>query len=269
MKAEKSEIAALGVDRGGTWTRVAAVDRRGRLLRGARFRSAALRGLPKKLTALLARWPGAAAAPLAIATRGAIGKPWKKPFLARALAGRLNLKTVISDAEAAHLAAFGGRSGLLLIAGTGSVAFSGRPGAFRQTGGQNPGSGDPGSGRWLGRQYLKLKGRLREAGRLGHGGQAARARRLLALAGRDPRAARLVAAAQRDLADLLRRAAAGGRGPLKAALAGGLLGDKNFRRGFQQASRSALAPRRLRLLRAAIPAEQAAARLALKLEKAP
>lgn len=267
MKAERTAIAALGVDRGGTWTRVAAVDRRGRLLRAARLRTTPLRGLPKKLTALLARWPGAAAAPLAIATRGAIGKPWKKPFLFKALAGRLNLKAVISDAEAAHLAAFGGRAGLLLIAGTGSVAFNGRPGAFRQTGGRNPVSGDPGSGRWLGRQYLKLKGRLGEAGRLGHGGQAACARRLLALAGRDPRAAGLVARAQGDLADLLRRAAAGGRGPLKAALAGGLLGGEAFRRGFEKAARLALAPRRVRLLRAARPAEQAAALLALKTEK--
>ncbi len=263
MKAAKTAIAALGVDRGGTWTRVTAADRRGRALRAARFRTSPLRSLPARLGALLARWPGASGAPLVIATRGAIGKPWKKPFLFKALAGRLNLVEVISDAEAAHLAAFGGRPGLLLIAGTGSVAFSGRPGAFRRTGGLNPVSGDPGSGRWLGRQYLKLKGRLCEAGRLGHGGQAACARRLLALARRDSRAAALVARAHADLASLLRRAAAGGRGPVTAALAGGLLADGDFRRGFEKAARLALAPRKLRTLRAAAPAELAAARLAL------
>jgi N-acetylglucosamine kinase-like BadF-type ATPase len=264
MKKKAQQPAAIGVDRGGTWTRVAALNARARPLRQARFKTSPLRGLPEKLTRLLARWPGAKEAPLVIATRGAFSRAWKKPFLIKALRGKLNLAAVISDAEAAHFAAFRGRDGMLLIAGTGAVAFTGRSGAFRQTGGANPPSGDPGSGRWLGRQYLKLRGRLREAGGMGHGRSAAYARRLLrlALGGHGPAAA-LVAQAQEELAALIKEAAGKGRAPVKVALAGGLLKDPYFRTGFMRAARSALAGRKLSFITAAIPAEQAAALLAL------
>lgn len=270
MTSRKTDIAAIGVDRGGTWTRIAAVDRRGRPLRSARFKTSPLRGLPKKLTSLLSRWPGGAAAPLVIATRGAFSRPWKKPFLFKALKGRLNLAGVISDAEAAHFAAFRGRAGLLLIAGTGSVVFSGKPGAFKQTGGRNPRSGDPGSGRWLGRQYLKLKGRLGEAGRLGHGRSAAYARLLLLLAlDGHGHARELTARAQEALAALLKAAAGRGGGKVEVALAGGLIKDPHFKRGFVKAARLALAGRRVSFLEAKIPAEQAAARIALLKRKEP
>ena len=264
MKKKAPQAAAIGVDRGGTWTRVAALDARARPLRQARFKTSHLRSLPGKLAPLVARWPGAKEAPLVIATRGAFSRAWKKPFLFKALAGKLNLKEVISDAEAAHFAAFRGHDGLLLIAGTGSVVFSGRPGAFRQTGGANPVAGDPGSGRWLGRQYLKLRGRLREAGGMGHGRSAAYAKALLrlALGGHGPAAA-LVTRAQEDLAALIREAAGKGRAPLKVALAGGLIKDPYFRTGFARAARRALAGRGLSFITAAIPAEQAAARIAL------
>lgn len=264
MKKKAPQLAAIGVDRGGTWTRVAALDARARLLRQARFKTSPLRELPKKLATLLARWPGGTGAPLVIATRGAFSRSWKKPFLFKALAGKLNLKEVISDAEAAHFAAFRGRDGMLLIAGTGSVAFTGSPGAFKQTGGANPVAGDPGSGRWLGRQYLKLRGRLHEAGRLGHGRSAAYARQLLRLAldGHE-HAAGLAARAQEELAALVKQAAGRGTGPVKVALAGGLIKDFHFKAGFVKAARAALAGRRVSFIEAAIPAEQASARIAL------
>lgn len=268
MPGNNSAIACLGVDRGGTWTRVAALDRRLRQVRSARFRTTPLRGLPKRLLALLARWPGADKAPLVIATRGAFSRPWKKAFLLKALEGRLGLLDVISDAEAAHLAAFRGGDGCLLIAGTGAVAFGGRPGAFKKFGGFNPVSGDPGSGRWLGRQYLKLRGRLGEAGAMGHGRSAAFARRLLLLARRgDARAAALAAEAQAELAGLLKEAAGRGRGPVRVALAGGLLSDAAFARGFRRAARAALKGRKVSFLKPALPAEEASARLALELSK--
>jgi N-acetylglucosamine kinase-like BadF-type ATPase len=265
MTGKKSSIiAAIGVDRGGTWTRLAAIDKRARLVRAARLRTVPLRSTPGKLSALLSRWPGGAEAPLVIATRGAFSRPWKKKFLLKALAGKLNLKHVISDAEAAHLAAFGGGPGLLLIAGTGAVVFSGGPGAFKKTGGHNPVSGDPGSGRWLGRQYLKLRGRLHEAAGMDHGRCASYARNLLLLAlGGHGQASRLAARAQEELASLLREAAGRGRGPVKVALAGGLINNFHFRSGFMKAARRALAGRKVSFLTAARPAEQAAARLAL------
>lgn len=266
----KIPIAAIGVDRGGTWTRVTAIDPRRRPVRSARFRTAPLRSLPKRLAPLISGWPGGADAPLVIATRGAFSKAWKRPFLFKALKGRLNLREVISDAEAAHYAAFGGKDGFLLIAGTGAVVFSGRPGAFRKTGGFNPPSGDPGSGRWLGRQYLKMRGRLSEAGGMGHGRSAAYAKKLLMLAlGGHGHATKVTAQAQQELAGLLKEAAGAGRAPARVALAGGLIANFHFRKGFIKAARQALPGRRLTFLEAAIPAEQAAARIALLRRKTP
>lgn len=264
MKRKTIKISAIGVDRGGTWTRVAALDRARRPVRSARFRTTPLRSLPKKLAPLLAGWPGGAQAPLVIATRGAFSKAWKRPFLFKALEGRLNLRQVISDAEAAHYAAFAGREGLLLIAGTGAVVFSGRPGAFRKTGGFNPVAGDPGSGRWLGRQYLKLRGRLREAGKMGHGRSAAYAKKLLLLAlDGHGHATKITARAQEELAALLLEAAGAGKKPVRVALAGGLIKHFHFKRGFINAARLALKGRRVTFTEAALPAEQAAARIAL------
>ena len=260
----KLKIAAIGVDRGGTWTRVAAFDARLQPVRSARFRTTPLRSLPKKLVPLVSGWPGGAAAPLAIATRGAFSRAWKKPFLFKALSPKLNLVEVISDAEAAHFAAFRGKAGLLLIAGTGSVVFSGKPGAFKKTGGFNPPSGDPGSGRWLGRQYLKMRGRLHEAGKMGHGRSAAYAKKLLllALGGHGP-SSELAGRAQEELADLLKTAAGRKDTTVKVALAGGLISNFHFRKGFVKAARRAFRGRKLVFVEAAIPAEEAAARIAL------
>ncbi|HBA60771.1 MAG TPA: hypothetical protein DCZ92_08120 [Elusimicrobia bacterium] len=255
-------IKAIGVDRGGTWTRVTAFDARLRPARTARLRTSSLRSLPGALKKILSRWPGGPQAALVIATRGAIGRKWKRPFLFKALKQELNLVDVISDAEAAHFAAFAGKAGILLIAGTGAVAFSGKPGAYRLTGGSNPPSGDPGSGRWLGRRYLELLGRLDEAAALGHGGCAAYAAKALARAQRGhPACATLIAAAQHELASLL--AAAAGEGPVKAALAGGLMNSAYFRNGFLKAARLALPGRPLVFVKLRMTAEAAAARLAL------
>ena len=261
---EKRAIKAIGVDRGGTWTRVAALDAKHSLVRGARLRTTPLRSLPGKLAPLLRRWPGGAAAPLVIATRGAFSRKWKRPFLIKALKGKLNLLEVISDAEAAHYAAFKGKDGMLLIAGTGSVVFSGRPGAFKKTGGFNPPSGDPGSGRWLGRQYLKMRGRLHQAGKMGHGRSAAYAKKLLLLAlDGHGHATKLTAQAQAELAALLKDAAPAGKGTVKVALAGGLIASGHFREGFVKEARRAFRGRRLVFIEAAIPAQEAAARIAL------
>ena len=257
-------IAALGVDRGGTWTRVAAFDARLRRIKTARFRTSSLRSLPSKLVPLISGW-GAASAPLVIASRGVFSKKWKKPFLLKALAGKLHLADVISDAEAAHYAAFQGGSGLLLIAGTGAVVFAGKTGAFKKTGGFNPPSGDPGSGRWLGRCYLQKLGRKADDSANAHGRTAAHAARLLARAERgDGDCALLAAAAWHEISELLKSAAGGGGGTVTVSLAGGLMENPYFRNGFLKAARRALAGRRLSVVKAGMSAEEAAARLALR-----
>ncbi len=261
----KTGIKAIGADSGGTWTRVTAFDARMRPFEQARFKTGEFRSLPAKLLELIPRWPGGDRAPLVIASRGVFGKKWKKPFLMKALSVRLNLLDVISDAEAAHFAAFRGRTGTLLIAGTGAVVFCGRPGAFTRTGGFNPPSGDPGSGRWLGRQYLKHLGRLKEARAMGHGRTAAYAAKLLARAEKgDNSCALMAAAAAHELAELLRSAAGPGTDLVKAALAGGLMESCYFKDAFIKAAELALGGRKLLFIKAGMPAEEAAARLALK-----
>jgi N-acetylglucosamine kinase-like BadF-type ATPase len=73
--------------------------------------------------------------------------------------------TALSDLELAHAGAFAGGPGVLLIAGTGSSAYSvDSRGKIRRAGGWGPLLGDDGSAFWLGRQALrdpKLRSRLR------------------------------------------------------------------------------------------------------------
>lgn len=257
-------IAALGVDRGGTWTRVAAFDSRLRRLKEARFKTAPLRSLPARLAPLIYGW-GAAGAPLVIASRGVFSKKWKKPFLFKTLSGKLNLIDVVSDAEAAHYAAFRGRRGLLLIAGTGAVVFSGKSGSFRKTGGFNPPSGDPGSGRWLGRCYLQKLGRKPDNSKAAHGRTAAHAGKLLTRAERGENScALLAAAAWHELTGLVKDAAGKGRGEIRLSLAGGLIRNDYFRKGFLKTARRALPGRKLTVIKTRMSAEEAAARLALR-----
>jgi len=60
---------------------------------------------------------------------------------------------VASDARTAHLGAFGGEPGALLIAGTGAVALAVDPaGASYRSGGLGPVLGDEGSAGWIGRE---------------------------------------------------------------------------------------------------------------------
>ncbi len=63
---------------------------------------------------------------------------------------------IASDAEAARLGALGGCDGILLIAGTGSIAVSEMGGVRRRAGGWGRAFGDEGSGYWIGRRALGL-----------------------------------------------------------------------------------------------------------------
>ncbi|WP_158253005.1 N-acetylglucosamine kinase [Cryobacterium sp. Y62] len=62
---------------------------------------------------------------------------------------------MISDGLAAHLGAFDGGPGTVLIAGTGAVVFSVDAQGVRQVDGNGPWLGDDGSGRWIGQQGLR------------------------------------------------------------------------------------------------------------------
>ncbi|HEY0776340.1 MAG TPA: BadF/BadG/BcrA/BcrD ATPase family protein, partial [Gemmatirosa sp.] len=73
---------------------------------------------------------------------------------ARGLAGSV---TVTTDAAIALDDAFGESAGILLVAGTGSIAYGRAPdGRFERCGGWGPVLGDEGGGAWLGRRAMNI-----------------------------------------------------------------------------------------------------------------
>ena len=261
---------ALGVDRGGTRTRIVLINGLGAEVKRIVHPTARFELLPGIIIKTASAWGLAPQVPAVIATRGALTRKWRKPFLLRKLKGRINLLDVISDAEAAYLAAHGSKTGILLIAGTGSVVLMKRPGAgpgsrFRKVGGYSPPGGDPGSGLWIGTRFMAI---MKEGGRgLNRRARAARAEEALRRAETGHSAAALlVRLAQEHLSDLLSAGAKkhGASGPLRVALAGGLMQNDFFRKTFIPLARKRLTPVRAVFTTLKYPAERAAAELALK-----
>jgi len=255
---------AVGVDLGGTWIRTVAL-RDGRVRR----RRARVTGLPE-LSKVLRRLCGGRRqiGSLVVAARGVWTRAERRALRDRLrhLAGRVE---VISDAEAALLGALGGRPGVLVLAGTGSIVL-GRDGRGRlaRAGGLGPLLGDEGSAFWLGREWLRGRpDAARRARALGRRADAvariaALAPGVLARARRgDPRARAVAAAGQAQLAALAAVVARRLRlvPPISVSWSGGLLADARYRAGL----RRALARRvRCRWHPPAADAALAAARLA-------
>lgn len=99
--------------------------------------------------------------PLAVVCVGAAGAA-AAPAAARALAAQLledlpaDEVAVTSDAVTAHAGALGGRTGVVLAIGTGSVALGiGEDGSYARVDGWGPWLGDEGSGAWIGAAGLR------------------------------------------------------------------------------------------------------------------
>ena len=94
---------------------------------------------------------------LVIASRGVWTLEERKAY-AQPLKGLAKVVHVISDVEAAWFGAFGGgRSSILVIAGTGSIALgSNADRCMARAGGLGPMLGDEGSAFWIGRQWIKM-----------------------------------------------------------------------------------------------------------------
>ena len=166
----------------------------------------------------------------------------------RGLARRVR---AISDVEAARDGALGATPGILLLAGTGSIALGrGRSGRLARAGGLGPLLGDEGSAFWIGRAWLPVA--RRNDGALALRRLALRpdaVARVAALAPSALRAARrghpvaraIVAGAQLALAELVADLAARLRlrPPVAVSWAGGLLADAVFRAGVWRAAREA------------------------------
>ncbi|HEY7040867.1 MAG TPA: BadF/BadG/BcrA/BcrD ATPase family protein [Methylomirabilota bacterium] len=226
------------VDLGGTWVRVAADGAR-RVFKGPTPGPA---GLPALLDRLWGRWrlSRREVAALGVASRG-VWTMGERRALARRLRRFAPRVVVISDVEGAYLAALGARAGVLVLAGTGSIALARDDrGRFTRAGGLGPLLGDDGSAFALGRAWLR-SGAVTPARARRIATAPDAVARIAALApsilrgarAGDARARRIVRDAQIALADLVARAARplGRRRPVAVSWAGGLLAVRRFRDG--------------------------------------
>jgi glucosamine kinase len=210
-----------------------------------------LRALPARLRAALRAWairPDQVGA-LVVASRG-VWTPAERSAATARLRGLARRVRVISDVEAARDGAFGERPGILLLAGTGSIALGrdGRGGLDR-AGGLGPLLGDEGSAFWIGREWLRASTRARDflaarrllrspdpVARIAAGAPAVLRR---ARAGASPSARAIVTRAQAALADLLvttaRRLRL--RPPIAVSWSGSLLDVADYRAGVWRAAR--------------------------------
>ena len=156
----------VGIDLGGSATRAALVDGRGRLLASGRAASGLIgagaagrrhlaRALDTALASIVAR-VGAAPCSIFAGTRG-LSIPGRREILTLELHARFSDPEVrvSNDALIALWGALAGGEGVAVLAGTGSIALAraadGREG---RAGGWGHLLGDEGSGYWLGREAL-------------------------------------------------------------------------------------------------------------------
>jgi len=164
----------LGVDSGGSHTAVAVGDHRGRVLSRAEGPGSAMRpgGAERSAAVILdvARRAATQAkvtlpASLALVGAAGAGRPPEQEALAAAIAaaGVAARVDVRGDTEIALAAAFGDGPGILINAGTGSIAHArGADGRLHRAGGHGWQLGDEGGGYWLGRRALAAAARAHD-----------------------------------------------------------------------------------------------------------
>ena len=232
-------IQKIEVDYGGTWTRIRAWGHYGRTLRFLRLRSEPLAFLCKNLSAVFRRWNLKLLPHLVIGAKSV----WTLREKARLLKQVQNLAKkveIMSDVELAYRKAFGKNSGILILAGTGSIALSrNKNGKTARAGGLGPARGDEGSGYWIGKVYNKrvLKNRKKKSVQ----NLAALAPRVIRLAqAGNPASKKIIEEAQTHLARLVLSVQRQlNEKSLKVRLAGGLFENAYFRKGFLNLLRSA------------------------------
>lgn len=158
----------VGVDGGGSKTQVIVADGRGKELASLTGPASALRpgeslhsaevigALVRDALQMAERDDRPRV--LCVGVAGA-GREREQRALRSALEGEAVAEEVVvtTDAEVAMEDAFGDGPGILLVSGTGSVAFGRGPtGTFRRCGGWGPDIGDEGSGAWIGRKALSV-----------------------------------------------------------------------------------------------------------------
>ena len=167
--SEAPDLVVVGVDGGGSSTRVYVADERGQVRfkaigegsavrPGAESDSAETIGALVKSAVIDAEMGHLLPRALVVGVAG-VGREAQKVALQQELERLEVAETVVvlSDAEAAMEDAFADGPGILLIAGTGSIAWGRSPaGTMQRCGGWGPVLGDEGSGAWLGRKALQV-----------------------------------------------------------------------------------------------------------------
>ena len=147
---------SIGIDRGGSYTRISVFDSSFNEIKTHNFVSDSLENFVKELLKYY-ELIKAEKIPTVISCKGAMTRKEIRDYLYNNLSSKINLLKVISDAEGAHRAAFNESNGFLIIVGTGSVLIYKKENNYLIEGGKNPLEGDPGSGKWMGLKYLKQK----------------------------------------------------------------------------------------------------------------
>lgn len=159
----------VGVDGGGSRTRAVVADETGTTVGTAEGGPSAVRpGDVERSAAAIAtvvadalaaaEHGGTAPTVLSVGVAG-VGREPERHALERALVARGLADEVVvqPDAVVALEDAFGDSAGILLIAGTGSIAYGRGPtGTVARCGGWGPVCGDEGSGAWIGRRALSV-----------------------------------------------------------------------------------------------------------------
>ncbi len=171
---QPSNAVLLGVDCGGSHTAVVVGDTHGRVLARAEGPGSAMRpgGAERSAAVILdvarrAATQANVTLPAGIALVGAAGagRAPEQAELAAALtaAGVAERVDVRTDVEIALAAAFGDGPGILINAGTGSIAYARGPdGQLHRAGGHGWQLGDEGGGYWMGRRALAAAARAHD-----------------------------------------------------------------------------------------------------------
>jgi len=163
------ETFVIGVDGGGTKTRALLADERGEQIAEAVGAASAVKpgeiehsagviaGVVRDVLEIAER-AGARPRVLAVGVAGVGREPEREALLEALVAQQLaDEVSVVPDYAIALEDAFSDGPGVLLIAGTGSMAFGRSPaGATARCGGWGPAFGDEGSGGWIGRRALSV-----------------------------------------------------------------------------------------------------------------
>jgi N-acetylglucosamine kinase-like BadF-type ATPase len=156
-----SEAIIVGIDGGGSKTLIAAADRTGHVIELAKGRATSPLEIGTWRQALADQVRPFAGRPELAGVAAALPAYGEVEVVSAAqeravgdLFGDVPQR-VLNDVDAAHTGAFAGGPGILILAGTGSMAWArDQAGASHRTGGWGEVIGDEGSGYWVGKRVL-------------------------------------------------------------------------------------------------------------------